>query len=42
MKIWFQKVTDISAVARTREMFDEALTDLARELGFEYYAYLNV
>lgn len=42
MKIWFQKLTDVSTVARTREMFNEALTDLARELGFEYYAYLNL
>ncbi|WP_234834401.1 autoinducer binding domain-containing protein, partial [Sinorhizobium meliloti] len=42
MEIWFQKLIDVTAVARTREMFNEALTELARELGFEYYAYLNL
>lgn len=42
MKIWFQKLIDVTAVARTREMFNEALTELAGELGFEYYAYLNL
>jgi len=42
VKSWFQKLTDVSTVARTREMFNEALTELAEELGFEYYAYLNL
>lgn len=42
MKGWFQKLTDVSTVARTKEMFNEALTELAQELGFEYYAYLNL
>ncbi|WP_234843565.1 autoinducer-binding transcriptional regulator TraR [Sinorhizobium meliloti] len=42
MEIWFQKLINVTAVARTREMFNEALTELARELGFEYYAYLNL
>ena len=42
MKFWFQKLIDVTTVARTREMFNEALTELAGELGFEYYAYLNL
>lgn len=42
MKIWLQKLIDISALARTREMLKEALSDLTREFGFDYYAYLNV
>jgi LuxR family transcriptional activator of conjugal transfer of Ti plasmids len=42
VKSWFQKLTDVSTVARTKEMFNEALTELAEELGFEYYAYLNL
>ncbi|MEI2298727.1 autoinducer-binding transcriptional regulator TraR [Ensifer sp. MJa1] len=42
MKSWFQKLTDVSTVACTKEMFNEALTELAEELAFEYYAYLNL
>ena len=42
MKSWFQKLTDVSTVARTKEMFNEALTELAEELRFEYYANLNL
>ncbi|MFA1621251.1 autoinducer binding domain-containing protein [Rhizobium mongolense] len=42
MKIWLQKLIDISALARTKEMLKEALSGLTREFGFDYYAYLNV
>ncbi|MBB6469405.1 LuxR family transcriptional activator of conjugal transfer of Ti plasmids [Aminobacter lissarensis] len=40
--MWFQKLTDISALARSDTALKEALTHLARELGFDCFAYLNV
>lgn len=42
VNIWFQKLTNISALARSREMFEEALAELTGELGFDCYAYLNL
>lgn len=40
MKTWFQRLTDVTAVARTEEMLKGALPSLVQELGFEGYAYL--
>ena len=42
MKTWFQKLIDISSITRTETALKKALPDLARELGFNSYAYLNV
>lgn len=41
-RTWFQKLSDISSLARTEAMLKEALTDAVHELGFDCYAYLNV
>ena len=42
MKTWFQKLTDISAVARDRSALEGALRELVHQLDFDCYAYLNV
>lgn len=42
MNAWFQKLIDMSSVALTEDMLKQALPQLARELGFNWYAYLNV
>lgn len=42
LRTWFQKLSDISSLARTEAMLKEALTDAVHELGFDCYAYLNV
>lgn len=42
MKAWFQKLIDVSSVARTEDVLKQALPELAQELGFNCYAYLNV
>ena len=42
MKEWFQRLIDISSIARTDASLKQALPDLARGLGFDCYAYLNV
>lgn len=42
MRAWFQKLTDVSAIARTEDMLKEALAELVPELGFDCYAYVNV
>lgn len=42
MKAWFQKLIDISSIARTDAVLKQALPELTRELGFNCYAYFNV
>ncbi|WP_292527180.1 autoinducer binding domain-containing protein [Mesorhizobium sp.] len=42
LRTWFQKLSDISSLARTEAMLKEALTDAVHELGFDCYAYLNI
>lgn len=42
MKTWFQKLTDVTAVARTEDMLKGALPSLVQELGFDGYAYLYI
>lgn len=42
MKTWFQKLTDISSVARTERMLKEGLAELVQTLGFDCYAYVNL
>ena len=42
MRAWFQKLTDISSAAKSDATLKLALSDLAEELGFDCYAYLNV
>lgn len=42
LKTWFQRLTDITSVARTEEMLKSALPELVEELGFDCYAYLYV
>lgn len=42
MKTWFQRLTDVAAVARTEDVLKNALPSLVQELGFEGYAYLYV
>lgn len=39
MKTFFQKLTDLSSVARTKQMLKEGLAELVQELGFDCYAY---
>lgn len=42
MRTWFQKLSDISSLAKTEAMLKAALTDAVYELGFDCYAYLNI
>jgi LuxR family transcriptional regulator, activator of conjugal transfer of Ti plasmids len=42
MRDWFQRLTDVSSLARTQQMLKEALADVVQDLGFDSYAYLNV
>ncbi|WP_292520862.1 autoinducer binding domain-containing protein [Mesorhizobium sp.] len=42
LRTWFQKLSDISSLARTEAMLKDALTDAVHELGFDCYAYLNI
>ena len=42
MKTFFQKLTDMSSVARTEQMLKEGLAELVQELGFDCYAYVNL
>lgn len=42
VKEWLQKLTDLASLARSGMMLKQALTDVAQELGFDCYAYLNV
>ena len=42
MRAWFEKLTDISYAAGKGATLKLALGDLAAELGFDCYAYLNV
>jgi len=42
VKAWFQKLIDISSIASTEAVLKQALPELAQELGFNCYAYLNV
>lgn len=39
---WFEKVIDASAIASDETSLKAALSKLAKELGFERYAYLNL
>lgn len=42
MKEWFQRLIDLSTIARTDASLKQALPELAQGLGFDCYAYLNV
>ena len=42
MKTWFQKLTDLSSVARTEQVLKAGLVDLVQDLGFDCYAYVNL
>lgn len=42
MQTWFQRLTDATSIARTSEMLHGALQSLARDLGFEGFAYLHL
>lgn len=42
MKAWFQKLIDVSSIAQTDAALKRVLPELAQELGFNHYAYLNV
>lgn len=42
LRAWFEKLTDISSLATSESMLKEALTDAVHQLGFDWYAYLNV
>jgi len=42
LRTWFQKLTDLTAIATTEKTLKEALPELVEELGFERYAYLNL
>ncbi|AMS45407.1 autoinducer-binding transcriptional regulator TraR [Aminobacter aminovorans] len=42
MKTFFQKLTDLSSVARTEQMLKERLAELVQELGFDCYAFMNL
>jgi LuxR family transcriptional activator of conjugal transfer of Ti plasmids len=39
---WFEKVIDASAIAADETSLKVALSNLARELGFDRYAYFNI
>lgn len=40
--MWFERLTDVTAIVRTEDMLKAALPVLIEELGFEGYAYLSV
>ncbi|MGA0565373.1 autoinducer binding domain-containing protein [Ancylobacter sp. VNQ12] len=42
MATWFQRLSDVSSLARSEHMLKEMLAELVQELGFDCYAYLNV
>ena len=42
MDRWFEKLTDASAIASDEFALKDLLTQLTKELGFDYYAYLNL
>ena len=42
LKTFFQKLTDMSSVARTEQMLKEGLAELVQELGFDCYAFVNL
>ncbi|WP_267213549.1 autoinducer binding domain-containing protein [Chelatococcus asaccharovorans] len=42
LRNWFQRLTDVSSLARTENSLKLALADLVQDLGFDSYAYLNV
>jgi len=42
LRTWFQRLTDVSSLARSEQMLREALAELVQDLGFDCYAYLNV
>ncbi|WP_245325437.1 autoinducer binding domain-containing protein [Bradyrhizobium sp. CCH5-F6] len=42
LKAWFQRLTDLTSIARTEDMLKDALPDFAAELGFDNYAYLYI
>ena len=42
MKRFFQKLIDMSSVARTEQMLTEGLTELVQEFGFDCYEYVNL
>lgn len=42
MQSWFQRLIDVSSITSTEASLKEALPGLVRELGLDYYAYLNV
>ncbi|CCV03084.1 hypothetical protein MESS2_1010015 [Mesorhizobium metallidurans STM 2683] len=41
LNAWFQKLSDISWLARTEAMLKDGLADAGHELGFDCYAYLH-
>lgn len=42
MKNWFGKLIDLSAIASNDVSFKRALSNLAKELGFDRYAFFNL
>ncbi len=42
LRTWFQRLTDVTSVARSQDMLTGALPKLVDELGFDSYAYLYV
>lgn len=42
MRTWFQRLTDVSTLARTDQMLKESLVGLVQDLGFDCYAYLHM
>lgn len=42
MDRWFEKLTDASAIASSELALKAALHNLTKEVGFDYYAYLNL
>ncbi|NGN43530.1 autoinducer-binding protein [Mesorhizobium sp. CGMCC 1.15528] len=42
MKIWFQRLTDIIAVAQDEVTLKKALVGLVQELGFDFYAFMHI
>lgn len=41
-RTWFQRLTDVTSVARSQDMLTGVLPKLVEELGFDSYAYLYV
>jgi LuxR family transcriptional activator of conjugal transfer of Ti plasmids len=42
LKRFFQKLIDMSSVARTEQMLTEGLAELVQEFGFDCYEYVNL